>query len=37
MTDWRFWVSRAAEAIAIGIVLLLLYVVFAVMLFGGGV
>lgn len=37
MTDWRFWVSRAEEAIAIGLVLFLLFAIFAVILFGGGV
>lgn len=37
MTNWRFWVSRAAEVIAIGLVLFLLFVIFAVMFFGGGV
>jgi len=37
MTDWRFWVSRTAEAIAIGLVLFLLFAIFAVLLFGGGV
>lgn len=35
--NWRFWASRAAEAIAIGLVLFLLYAIFAVMFFGGGV
>lgn len=37
MRDWRFWVSRGAEAIAIGLVLFLLFVILAVPLFGGGV
>lgn len=35
MADWRFGVSRAADVIAIRLVLFLLVVIFAVMFFGG--
>jgi|CXWL01.1.fsa_nt_gi hypothetical protein len=37
MRDWRFWVSRAAETVAIGLLLFLLFAIFAVMFVGGGV